>query len=86
MFKAFEKPVKLHIADAYSKYGKPVVYDADAIDTETDMFKTLYLIYGTIETQEDVDMELLKSMGCMHPELYNPNEGADLLIGGVWLE
>lgn len=86
MFKAFEKPRKLHIAEAYNNYRKPVVYDADTIDTETDMFKTLYLIYGTAESQEDINMELLKEMGCKNPKLYSPNEGADLMIGGVWLE
>ena len=86
MFKALEKPVKLHIADAYTKLGKPVVYDADAIDTKTDMFKTLYLIYGIIDNQEEMDITYIKSLGCKNPKIYNPNEDSSLTIGGIWIE
>ncbi len=85
MFKAFDNPIKIHIADAYNSYEKPIVYDADTIDTETDIFKALYLIYGTADTETDINTELLKSLGCKNPQLYNPKKGTELMIGGTWL-
>lgn len=87
MFEPFKKPIKMHIADAYSTRNKPIVYDADTIDTETNEFKTLYLIYGIIDSEENLDINYIKSLGCQNPKIYNPNsEESKLMIGGIWLE
>lgn len=81
----FETPVKSHIADVYDKTGKIVVYDTKSIDTETNMFKTLYTIYGTLDTVDDLDIEQLQQLGCESPQLYNPQESKPIEIGGVWI-
>lgn len=86
MFKALDKPIKLHIADAYTQLGEPVVYDADSIDTTTDMFNTLYLIYGTVDNPANVDVLYLQTLGCINPKVYNPDTVSNLTIGGIWLE
>lgn len=69
----FLKPIKSHIADVYDTERKIVIYDADSIDTRTNIFKTLYLIYGTLDNVTDLDIKQLQSVGCKNPELYNPD-------------